>query len=236
MSLLAVRGISSGYGKLEVLHDVSVAVERGQLVTLLGHNGAGKSTLLKSIYGLLRPRAGEISYDGRQISGSSPESVAAQGLALVPQGVGVFSKLSVRDNLRLGFWNARGKRRGRVSDEDFAPALEHFPVLWDRLDEPAGRLSGGQRQMVSISRAVLANPSMLLLDEPSVGLAPVIVEQVLRVLRRLADDGLAIILVEQNVRQSLSVSDYTYVLKSGRVVLGSRPKELDSPERLWELF
>jgi branched-chain amino acid transport system ATP-binding protein len=236
LSLLTVRGVRSGYGKLEVLHDVSVAVERGQLVTLLGHNGAGKSTLLKSIYGLLRLRSGEIRYDGRQISGTSPVNVAAQGLALVPQGVGVFSKLSVRDNLRLGFWNNREKQKDRAADEDFAPALEHFPALWDRLDEPAGRLSGGQRQMVSISRALLAMPSMLLLDEPSVGLAPVIVEQVLRVLRTLADGGMAIMLVEQNVRQSLSVSDYTYVLKSGRIVLDSPPQEIDSPERLWELF
>ena len=235
MTLLDVRELDAGYPSVPVLHQVSLEVRPSQLVALLGHNGAGKSTCLKAIFGMIRPTAGVIDFADASIASRSASSNAASGMAMVPQGVGVFGKLSVRENLRLGVW-ARGGRQNRHTDDDYEEVLEHFPMLKDRLNESAGRLSGGQRQMVSISRALLSKPSLLLLDEPSVGLAPVVVEHVLKVLRTLADGGLGILLVEQNVRQSLSVADYAYVLKGGRIVLGANPDAIDDHEQLWQLF
>lgn len=216
---LAVQGLDAGYGKLAILHDVSLEVEAGEIVTVVGSNGAGKTTLLRALNGLIRPSAGTVTLDGVDITGRPTEKMAAQGLMHVPENRLCFPSLSVRDNLTLGAWSRAGKG-------DLAAVLELFPRLQPRLGQAAGTLSGGEQQMVSIGRGLMASPKAIMLDEPSIGLAPKVVAEIMKVLTELRGRGLAVLLVEQNVRASFGIADRAVVMQRGRVVLEGTPAEL----------
>jgi branched-chain amino acid transport system ATP-binding protein len=216
---LAVQGLDAGYGKLAILHDVSLEVEAGEIVTVVGSNGAGKTTLLRALNGLIRPTAGTVTLDGVDITGRPTEKMAAQGLMHVPENRLCFPSLTVRDNLTLGAWTRGGKG-------DLAAVLELFPRLQPRLGQAAGTLSGGEQQMVSIGRGLMASPKAIMLDEPSIGLAPKVVAEIMKVLTELRGRGLAVLLVEQNVRASFGIADRAVVMQRGRVVLEGTPAEL----------
>ncbi|WP_026482081.1 ABC transporter ATP-binding protein [Agromyces subbeticus] len=216
---LAVSDLDAGYGKLAILHGVSLSVAPGEIVTVVGSNGAGKTTLLRALNGLIRPTAGTVTLDGVDITGKATEKMAALGLTHVPENRLCFPTLSVRDNLMLGAWSRGGKG-------DLAAVLELFPRLQPRLGQAAGTLSGGEQQMVAIGRGLMASPKAILLDEPSIGLAPKVVAEIMKVLTELRGRGMAVLLVEQNVRASFGIADRAVVMQRGRVVLEGTPAEL----------
>jgi len=214
---LTVSGLSVAYGAAAVLHDVSLEVRPGEIVTVIGGNGAGKTTLLKTVAGVLRPAAGRIAVGERSIAGRPSWEVARGGVALVPEGRGIFGDQTVRDNLLLGALARPGGRGASAPQID--RALTHFPALRERLDRPAGGLSGGQQQMLAVARGLMAEPRFLLLDEPSLGLAPLLVREIFAVIARLRDEGVTVLLVEQMAAQALALADRAYVLERGRVTL-----------------
>jgi branched-chain amino acid transport system ATP-binding protein len=214
VSLLQIEGLSVRYGALVAVREITMRVEAGEIVTVLGANGAGKSSLLGAVVGLVPPAGGRIVFDGTTVSGLAPERVVRHGIALSPEGRRVFPRLTVSDNLRLG---AASRRDHDAVAADRARVLELFPVLGDRLWQSAGTLSGGQQQMLAIGRALMSRPRLLLLDEPSLGLAPLVVEQIFELIARLRDEGTTILLVEQNAHRALDLADRAYVLATGRV-------------------
>jgi branched-chain amino acid transport system ATP-binding protein len=224
MSLLSIKNIVVRYGEIEAVHGVAFDVDEGQVVTLLGSNGAGKSTTLRAISGLIAPAAGDIVFEGKSIAGKGPEDIVRLGISHVPEGRRVFPGLSVRENIMLGASNRSGGAGilGREADEMF----ELFPDIRPFRDALGWTLSGGQQQMVAVARGLMAKPRLLLLDEPSLGLAPVIVQAVFRIISEIRRRGTTVLLVEQNARMGLSVADYGYVLESGRLALGGKPDEL----------
>jgi branched-chain amino acid transport system ATP-binding protein len=222
MTMLTIRGLRSGYGKIEVLHDVSLTIERGQIVTLIGANGAGKTTLLKTISGLLRPTAGAIEFGGNSIARRPPHKIVALGLSQVPEGRAILKRMTVMDNLRMGAFTRRDSQIG----DDIAAVFERFPALDERRNQLAATLSGGEQQMLAIGRALVARPTLLLLDEPSLGLAPKFITRIFRTLRELQSEGKTILLVEQNARQALQAADRAYVMERGRIVLSGSGQEL----------
>jgi branched-chain amino acid transport system ATP-binding protein len=222
MMMLTVHGLRSGYGKIEVLHDVSLTIERGQIVTLIGANGAGKSTLLKTISGLLRPTSGTIEFEGNSIARRPPHKIVALGLSQVPEGRAILKRMTVMDNLRMGAFT----RRDPQINDDIASVFERFPSLAERRNQLAATLSGGEQQMLAIGRALVARPTLLLLDEPSLGLAPKFITRIFRTLRELQAEGKTILLVEQNARQALQAADRAYVMERGRIVLSGSGQEL----------
>jgi branched-chain amino acid transport system ATP-binding protein len=227
MSMLAIRGLRSGYGKIEVLHDVSLDISQGQIITLIGANGAGKTTLLKTISGLLRPTAGSIEFEGANIARRLPHKIVKQGISHVPEGRAILKRMTVIDNLRMGAY----VRNDSDVERDIESVLARFPVLSERRSQMAGTLSGGEQQMLAIGRALVARPRLLLLDEPSLGLAPKIVTRIFHTLRELKGEGKTILLIEQNARQALQVADYAYVIERGRiVVMGSGQELMNMPE------
>jgi branched-chain amino acid transport system ATP-binding protein len=231
MPLLAVEGLIVRYGEIEAVHGLSLAVEPGEVVTLLGANGAGKSTTLKAISGLLTPAAGEIVFDGRSIAALGPEQVVRLGIALVPEGRRLFPGLSARENIMLGASNRGRINKNRLvteSDEMF----DLFPDIRPFADALGWTLSGGQQQMVAVARGLMARPRLLLLDEPSLGLAPVIVQKVFAIIDEIRRRGTTVLLVEQNARMALSVADRGYVLETGRLALQGRPQELWSNDEV----
>jgi len=213
--------LQAGYGAEPVLHEVRLAVRQGQMVALLGANGAGKSTLMRSLAGLHRPVQGGIHLRGRELSGLQAEQIAALGLVLVPEGRQVFPELSVLDNLKLGAFLRPAGRDARIES-----MLERFPRLRERLQQRAGLLSGGEQQMLAIARGLMAEPTVLLLDEPSLGLAPKVIEDLFAVLNRLRDEKMTLLLVDQMAGLALSLADHAYVLESGRVVAEGSAAEL----------
>ncbi|HEY2771670.1 MAG TPA: ABC transporter ATP-binding protein [Solirubrobacteraceae bacterium] len=225
--MLAVEGLTTVYGAVRAVDDVSLEAAEGSVTTVLGANGAGKTSLLRTITGLVPAKAGQVTMDGSSITRLPVEEIVRRGVAHVPEGRGVIAELTVEENLRLGgLW--RGKEAAPMSE-----IYELFPRLQERQAQPASRLSGGERQMLSIGRALMARPRVLLLDEPSLGLAPVIVAQLMGIVRSLADTlGLAVLLVEQNARSALSIADRGIVLNLGRVVADQPPSELVADERL----
>jgi branched-chain amino acid transport system ATP-binding protein len=232
---VAAQGISAGYGRIEVLHDVSLAAAPGELVAVVGANGAGKTTLLRALSGLLVPASGRVRLAGRDVTGAGPEAIAAAGLAHVPENRLVFPTLTVEDNLALGAWTRRRDRAGNRERRE--RVLARFPRLADRLAQPAGTLSGGEQQMLSIGRGLMAGPAVLVLDEPSLGLAPRVVREIFATLAALrTDDELAIVLVEQNVRAAFKVADRSVVLDRGRVLLEGRPDELLGDDRVQQAY
>jgi branched-chain amino acid transport system ATP-binding protein len=227
MSMLSIAGLRAGYGKIEVLHEVALTIEQGQIVTLIGANGAGKTTLLKTISGLIRPAGGTIDFEGESIVRRPPHRIVARGLSHVPEVRAILKRMTVLDNLRMGAYVRNDGEIGRDIDAVFA----RFPVLAERRDQMAGTLSGGEQQMLAIGRALVARPRLLLLDEPSLGLAPKFVTRIFLTLRELRQEGKTILLVEQNARQALQVADRGYVMERGRIVLtGSGQELLNTPE------
>jgi branched-chain amino acid transport system ATP-binding protein len=228
---LEIQGLRAGYGELEILRGVDLSLGLGELVAVIGANGAGKSTLLKCISGLVRPRAGDLRFAGQPLSRMSPAAIVRLGVGHVPERRQIFNELTVADNLRLGAYS----QLRRIDAREFASRLESacalFPALASRLQERAGNLSGGQQQMLAIARSLMMKPRLLLLDEPSLGLAPILVGEIFTVLSRLRGTGVAILLVEQNARLSLAIADRGYVLETGRVALtGAGSDLLTMPE------
>jgi len=218
--MLTITDLYAGYGKVEVLHGISLAVPKGTVVTLIGSNGAGKTTTMRAISGMLAPRSGQITLGGRQIAGLPSHRIARAGLAHSPEGRRVFASMSVIDNLRLGaFPRYTGARQRGDIRHDLERALELFPRLQERRQQLAGTLSGGEQQMLAMARAMMLNPDVVLLDEPSMGLAPILVEEVFRIIVRLKQQGVTMLLVEQFAAAALNVADYAYVLENGRIAV-----------------
>jgi branched-chain amino acid transport system ATP-binding protein len=229
--MLNIKHLHAGYGKVEVLHGISIDVAKGQVVTLIGSNGAGKTTTMRAVSGMIAPSSGEIVLNGQAIAGMEPYHIAQRGLAHSPEGRRVFATMSVADNLTLGaFARLTGSRpRGDVKG-DLERALELFPRLKERRTQLAGTLSGGEQQMLAMARAVMLNPDVVLLDEPSMGLAPILVEEVFRIIARLKAQGVTMLLVEQFAAAALAVADYGYVLENGRIAIHGPATQLrDDP-------
>jgi len=219
MTALAISGLVAGYGAIQVLHEVSLAIPAGRIVTIVGANGAGKTTLLKTIAGVLRPWRGDVLLDGETIGGRPSYWVARRGVVLVPEGRGIFGDQTVRENLLLGALARRDGRDQQSVAADLERSLTLFPILQERLDGLAGGLSGGQQQMLALARGLMARPRVLLLDEPSLGLSPLFVQQIFGAISRLRAEGLTILLVEQMAVQALALADHAYILERGRVTL-----------------
>ncbi len=226
-AMLSIRDLHAGYGKIEVLHGISMEVARGQVVTLIGSNGAGKTTTMRAISGMIAPREGRITLNGREIAGLESYHIARLGLAHSPEGRRVFATMTVTDNLRLGaFPRYTGARAKGDIAADLEKAMELFPRLKERRLQLAGTLSGGEQQMLAMARAVMLNPEVVLLDEPSMGLAPILVEEVFRIIERLKGQGVTMLLVEQFAAAALAVADYGYVLENGRISLQGEAAKL----------
>jgi len=224
--MLRIRNLDAGYGQLTVLRRVSLHVNRGEVVAIVGANGAGKTTLLKAIMGLVRPRAGEITLEGKDIVGLPTERTVELGCSLVPEGRQVFSDMTVRDNLVLGAHVQYGRgKRDEVAD-DLRRMYGLFPILEKRQQQLAGTLSGGEQQMLAMARALMARPSLLMLDEPSMGLAPLVVKDIFETVSRISAEGCTVLLVEQNARGALKIAHRGYVLETGRIVLQGTSEEL----------
>lgn len=225
--MLRIRNLKCYYGRIRAINGVSLSVRKQELIALIGANGAGKSTLLQTICGLLPAWDGEIEFEKGSLRGLKPPAIVKRGISLVPEGRMLFPPMSVIDNLKLGAYLRYRKRREHESiDEDLETVLDLFPVLRERARQAAGTLSGGEQQMLAIGRALMARPRLLLLDEPSMGLAPFLVRVILDVLVKLKDQGITVLLVEQNARAALQIADRGYVLENGRVVLDGSAADL----------
>ncbi|NPV69831.1 MAG: ABC transporter ATP-binding protein [Firmicutes bacterium] len=231
--MLQVDGLRASYGSIAALHGVSLEVGAGEIVCLIGANGAGKTTLLKCVSGVLRPSAGSIRFAGKDITGLPPHTIARGGLMHVPEGRRIFSLLTVRENLLTGAFLASDARMaGRNMDK----VLSLFPVLRERLRQLGGTLSGGEQQMLAIGRALMASPRLLLLDEPSMGLAPLFVERIFDTIRQIAGDGTPILLVEQNANMALEISNRAYVMERGNIVMSGPALDLAADERVRDAY
>jgi branched-chain amino acid transport system ATP-binding protein len=223
--MLEVRGLGAGYGSEPVLRDIELIVRPSEIVTLIGANGAGKSTLVKTIAGLIRPQSGQILFEGKRIDNLSPRERVQMGIALVPEGRQIFAGMRIEENLRLGGY-VHHQRSEADENQQMKKACELFPVLMARLGEVAANLSGGQQQMLAIARGLMAAPRLLILDEPSLGLAPVLLSEIFQLIARLREQGLAILLSEQNARQALGIADRGYVMENGRIALSGEARDL----------
>jgi branched-chain amino acid transport system ATP-binding protein len=233
MALLEIHDLHVFYDNIEALKGVSIKVERGQIVTLVGANGAGKTTTLRAVSGLLHPRSGDIRFDGESLRDVPPHEIAAMGVLQVPEGRRIFARLTIAENLAMG---AFARRDRKVIAKDRERMLTLFPVLRERLGQIAGTLSGGEQQMVATARALMGRPRVLLMDEPSMGLSPVMVESVFETMRTINRQGVTILLVEQNAMMALDIADYAYVLESGRIVLAGRGKDLLDDEKVQRAY
>ena len=231
MPLLELHELSAAYGAVEALKGLSLQVGEGEIVTLLGSNGAGKSTTLRTISGLMKPKSGRVMFDGQDISGLHPEKVVRLGVAHVPEGRRVFPGLTVKENIMLGASNRRGVAR-RTLETEVDGMFELFPEIRRFTGALGWTLSGGQQQMVAVARGLMSKPRLLLLDEPSLGLAPLIVQQVFRIITRIRELGTTVLLVEQNARTALSVADRGYVLETGRLIIEGKPDALWNNEEV----
>ena len=230
--ILSIRGLEVGYGAISALHGIDLDVNKGEIVTLIGANGAGKTTTLRTISGLLKPRKGTIAFDGNEITGVPPHIITARGISHVPEGRGIFANLTVSDNLELGAY----LRKGRIAKEEYDRIFTLFPVLKERIKQNAGTLSGGEQQMLAISRALMAKPTVLLLDEPSLGLAPQMVQTIFRVIREINAEGTTILLVEQNAHMALVTAHRGYVMETGRIILADDTKALLASDRIKQAY
>lgn len=231
--LLEIHDLTSGYGDVQILWDASLALQPGRLTTLIGSNGAGKTTLLRTIMGLLRPWAGSVTFDGRDIRTLPPNAKPDLGLVLVPEGRQLFTDMTVIENLELGAVNRRA--RGRLN-QNLERVMEVFPRLKERRHQRTATLSGGEQQMVAVARGLMAEPRVLMLDELSLGLSPLLTINLFEVLQKLRRDGLTMLLVEQNVRLALAISDYAYVLSEGRIVLAGPAVEVERNDQVQRAY
>jgi branched-chain amino acid transport system ATP-binding protein len=231
--MLKVEGIDVFYGNIQALKNVSLTVEEKEIVTLIGANGAGKTTLLKTLSGLLRPTAGTIQYLGESIRVKPVQSIVKAGISHVPEGRRVFANMTVEENLDLGAY-LRKDKKGIKQDLDKVFSL--FPILHERRSQLSGTLSGGEQQMLAIGRALMAKPKLLLLDEPSMGLAPLLVKQIFNIIQEINKDGTTILLVEQNAHMALSIANRAYVIETGSVVLSGNAKEMQNSEKVKEAY
>jgi len=231
--LLEARNLSVGYGGAPAISGISIEVNEAEIVAVIGPNGAGKSTLINAIAGLLRCQEGSLRFGGVDLDTLAPHQVCGQGIALVPEGRRLFPGMSVEENLDIGCYRSGARK---LRDQGFERAYTLFPVLQERRHQLAGTLSGGQQQMVAIARALMAQPRLLLLDEPSLGLAPSIVSEMFRVIRVIQEEGMAILLVEQNVGQAMEIADRAYVLEEGRIVASGLPQILLAQSRIREAY
>ena len=232
MSLLEVNDIHTYYGNIHALKGVSFEVDSGEIIALIGSNGAGKTTTLRTISGLMAPREGSVTYDGEVVSRTRADLLVSKGISMVPEGRGVFSKLTVEENLDMGAYI----RRDSGIKDDLDGAFELFPRLEERKKQLAGTLSGGEQQMLAIARALMSKPRLLLLDEPSMGLAPVLVDGVFETVERIANEGVTILLVEQNAHMALQIADRGYVLQSGEVAISDTAANLQQNETVQKTY
>ncbi|MFP7298511.1 ABC transporter ATP-binding protein [Neobacillus niacini] len=227
--MLKIEDINVYYGNIHALKGVSLDINQGEIVTLIGANGAGKSTLLKTISGLLKPKNGNILFEGQSISGKVAQSIVKQGLSHVPEGRRVFANMSVEENLELGAYLRKDKQGIK---EDFEKVYHLFPRLLERRKQLSGTLSGGEQQMLAMGRALMARPKLLLLDEPSMGLAPLLVKTIFRIIEEINQTGTTILLVEQNANMALSIADRAYVIETGKIVISGSSEELNQSDQI----
>jgi branched-chain amino acid transport system ATP-binding protein len=232
LPLLAVKNLCASYGHLRVLHEIALEIDAGELVSLIGPNGAGKTTLLRAISRLVTTE-GQIWFDGQDIAKLTPQQVVGHGIVQSPEGRKLFPDMTVKDNLELGAFLRRNPSEIR---SDLEKVCELFPILWERREQKAGTMSGGEQQMLAIGRALMCRPRILLLDEPSFGIAPIIVDRIFAVIQRLNQEGLTTLLVEQNVSLALDVAARAYVLEGGRIALSGKTEELSSNEAVREAY
>ena len=230
--ILSLHDVEVSYGTIPALRGIDLVVEKGEIVTLIGANGAGKTTTLRSISGLLKPRRGEITYDGAVINGIKPHVITARGISHVPEGRGIFANLTVADNLELGAF----LRKDKITQAELDRVFSLFPVLKERMKQSSGTLSGGEQQMLAISRALMSRPAVLLLDEPSLGLAPQMVQTIFRVIKEINAEGTTILLVEQNAHMALVTAHRGYVMETGKIVLTDTTKALLASDRIKKAY
>ena len=219
--LLEIRGLSVNFGGIRAVKDISMNIERGKIVTLIGANGAGKSTVLRAVSGLVRPKSGEILFDGERIDGLSSDAIVSRGITLVPEGRRVFPNLTVLENLKIGAYLRHDKL-----DDDIEHVYSLFPRLKERHWQPAGTLSGGEQQMLAVGRALMSRPRLIMMDEPSLGLAPLVVRDIFSIIREINDSGITVLLNEQNANMALKIADYGYVLETGTITMTGTGREL----------
>jgi len=232
MYLLNVSDIQTFYGKIQALKGISLHVEEGKIVTLLGANGAGKSTTMKTIAGLLKPKEGKIEFQSADVTGLRPDQLLRKGIALVPEGRAILSTMTVLENLEMGAYH----RKDSSIYKEIEEVMDRFPILLERQNQLAGTLSGGQQQMLAIARALLSKPKLLLLDEPSMGLAPKIVADIFRIIKEIKDTGTTVLLVEQNAKQALRIADYGYVMETGKIIIEGGASQLLQDSRIVEAY
>mgnify|MGYP003575506015 CR=1 FL=1 len=230
--VLSIRDLEVGYGEIPALHGIDLDVEKGEIVTLIGANGAGKTTTLRTVSGLLKPTKGDITFNGESIKGVKPHVITGRGISHVPEGRGIFSNLTVQDNLELGAY----LRKDKITQAEYDRVFTLFPVLKARLKQNAGTLSGGEQQMLAISRALMSKPAVLLLDEPSLGLAPLMVQTIFRVIREINAEGTTILLVEQNAHMALVTAHRGYVMETGRITIHDDTKALLASDRIKKAY
>ena len=231
--MLRLENVSVSYGAIKALKGVSMHVEQGEVVTLIGANGAGKTTTLRTITGLLSPTEGKVEFEGNDVSGTATHKLVARGISMSPEGRGVFANLTVRENLQMGAYLKRNKKE--IAD-DMERAFRMFPRLKERETQKAGTLSGGEQQMLAMGRALMSRPRLLLLDEPSLGLAPLVVHTIFEAIDEISSEGMTVLLVEQNAHAALKHSDRAYVLETGRIVMEGPSKELAADPRIKEAY
>ncbi|HBV88224.1 MAG TPA: ABC transporter ATP-binding protein [Desulfosporosinus sp.] len=230
--MLNIKGLSTSYGSIQAIKGIDIDVPEGSIVSLIGANGAGKTTTMKSLVGLLKPQAGQITFQGQEIRGFAPHKIVNLGMSLVPEGRNILAGMTVLENLEMGAY----QRNDKEVQADFEKVFKRFPILEERKQQLGGTLSGGQQQMLAIGRALMARPKLLLLDEPSMGLAPLVVSDIFKVIQEINQEGTTILLVEQNVRQALKIAHYAYVLETGKIVLHGKADEVAKNPRVMEAY
>jgi len=230
--LLKLSNVETYYGQIQALKGIELEVHEGKIITLLGANGAGKSTTMKTIAGLLKPKNGVIEFLGENVTGLRPDQLLRKGIALVPEGRAILSSMTVLENLEMGAYH----RKDKGIKEEIDNVMKRFPILHERQTQMAGTLSGGQQQMLAIARALLSKPKLLLLDEPSMGLAPLIVAEIFKIIKEINDAGTTVLLVEQNAKQALKIADYGYVMETGKIIIEGNASDLIVDPRIVEAY
>ncbi|WP_408955088.1 ABC transporter ATP-binding protein [Natroniella sp. ANB-PHB2] len=231
--MLKLNNVCAGYGSIEVLDNVSIEVPEGKIVSILGANGAGKTTTLKTISGILEPSSGQITLEGERIDRLPAEKIVGEGIVQVPEGRQIFGELSVYENLKVGAYSRKNKKN---IEADIKRMYDYFPILEERKEQTAGTLSGGEQQMLAIARGLMAEPKVLLLDEPSLGLAPLIVKDIFEIIEKINNDGTTILIVEQNANQALSIADYGYILETGKISFSGSSEALKNNDEVRKAY